>query len=89
MHATNSAVAFAIGLLLSPNLAYASWFGDEQPPANAKPLSEIGRALEDQGYKTITEVEFDDGLWEIEIQQADGKEVHLEVDPISGSLASK
>jgi hypothetical protein len=30
--------------------AQANWFSDESPPANAKPLSEIIKSLEDKGY---------------------------------------
>lgn len=66
--------------------AQAGWFFDELPPANAKPLSEIIKAVEDKGYKTITGVEFDDGVWKIEAQQAGGKEIHVKVDPVSGSI---
>ncbi len=66
--------------------ARADWFSDELPPANAKPLSEIIKAVEAQGYKTITEVEFDDNVWKIEAHQPDGKEVHVQVDPLSGAI---
>jgi len=66
--------------------AQAGWFSDDSPPANAKPLSEIIKSVEDKGYKTITELEFDDGVWEIEAHQPDGKEVHLKVDPVSGAI---
>lgn len=69
--------------------AHAGWFGDETPPANAKPLSSIIKAVEDRGYKTITEVEFEDGKWEIEAHQAGGKEVELHVDPFSAEIAGK
>ena len=66
--------------------AQAGWFSDEVPPANAKPLSEIIKAVEDKGLKTIAEVEFDDGVWNIEAHQADGKEVRLKADPVSGEI---
>ena len=60
--------------------AQAGWFFDESLPANAKPLSEI------KGYKTITELEFDDGVWKVELHQPDGKEVRIKVDPVSGAI---
>ena len=41
------------GFLASASVAHADWFGDETPPANAKPLSEVIKSLEDQGYRTI------------------------------------
>ena len=66
--------------------ARADWFSDELPPANAKPLSEIIKAVEDKGYKVISEVEFDDGVWMVEAHQPDGKEVHVKVDPMSGAI---
>ncbi len=66
--------------------ARVDWFSDELPPANAKPLSEIIKTVEDKGYKVISEVEFDDGVWKIEAHQPDGKEVHVKVDPLSGAM---
>ena len=68
------------------NLALADWFSDELPPANAKPLSEIIKTVEDKGLKTITEVDFDDGVWKIEARQVDGKEITLKVDPVTGDV---
>jgi Peptidase propeptide and YPEB domain len=66
--------------------AHADWFSDELPPANAKPLSQIIKAIEDKGFKTITEVDFDDGVWKIEAHQVDGKEITLKVDPMTGEV---
>jgi hypothetical protein len=79
-----------LGLIgLSMGTAYAGWFSDERPPAGAKPLSEIIRALEDQGLGGVTEVEFDDGVWKIEVHQPDGKELDIRVDPLSGQIQSR
>jgi hypothetical protein len=75
-------VAFAF----AANAAHADWFSDELPPANAKPLSQIIKAVEDKGFKTITEVDFDDGVWKIEAHQTDGKEITLKVDPMTGEV---
>lgn len=77
------------GLAASATVARADWFKDEVPPANAKPLSVVIKALEDQGYKTISEVEFEDGKWEVEVQQDGGKEVELHVDPVSGQISKE
>lgn len=71
---------------ITTGAARADWFKDELPPANAKPLSEIVRTVESQGYKVISEAEFDDGVWKIEAHQPDGKEVHIKVDPLSGAI---
>ncbi len=78
-------LACAIAGLVT-SAARADMFKDELPPANAKPLSEIIRTVENQGYKVISEVEFDDGVWKIEAHQPDGKEVHIKVDPLSGAV---
>ena len=81
------AVIFA--LAASSVVARADWFRDEAPPPNAKPLSGVIKMLEDRGMKTITEVSFDDGKWEIEVHQAGGKEINVYVDAMSGQIASK
>ena len=72
-----------------PLTAKADWFADEVPPANAKPLSEVIRSVEDQGYKTIESIDFDDDEWEIEVHQADGSEVELHVNAINGQITKK
>lgn len=83
----NSAIAaLAVLLIVAPVSAHASWFSEELPPANAKPLSAIIKSMEDQGYKNIEEVEFDDGAWEIEVHQAGGKEIEIHVDPVAGKI---
>ena len=38
----------------------------DAPPPNAKPLSAIIKQLEDAGYAVTGEVEFDDGVYEVE-----------------------
>ena len=76
-------------LITVPAVALAGWFGDERPPANAKPLSEIIKGVEEAGHKTIVELEFEDGVYEIEALDAQGKEVKLKVDPVSGKVNVK
>ncbi|MDY0111271.1 MAG: PepSY domain-containing protein [Candidatus Krumholzibacteria bacterium] len=56
---------------------------DETPPANAKPISVIVQSVEALGLGVITEVEFDDGFWEIDIHK-DRRKTKLIVDPITG-----
>jgi hypothetical protein len=79
----------AVVVILSVGAAAAGWFSDERPPAGAKPLSEIIRAVEDQGLGVITEVEFEDGVWKIEIHKPDGGEVDLRIDPMSGQAQGR
>jgi hypothetical protein len=83
---TFKTILLVIAVCAMASGARAGWFSDEVPPANAKPLSEIVKAVEDKGYKTITDVEFDDGVWKIEAHQPDGKEVHVKIDPMSGAI---
>ncbi len=77
--------ALTIALTLFPLVGSA---GHDRPPANAKPLSEIVRTFEDQGYDTIVEVEFEDGVWEVELFR-DGKKLELKVDSVSGAIRSQ
>jgi len=55
------------------------------PPDNAKPLSAIVQAVENRGIGAITEIEFDDGVWEVEFRR-DGKKVEMDIDPITGEI---
>jgi hypothetical protein len=73
-------------LVASTFVARADWFRDSPPPPNAKPLSSIIKTVEDRGFGTITEVEFEDGKWEIELHRASGKEIEIHVDPVSGQV---
>ena len=77
-------------LVLASGVAVAGWFTkEEMPPANAKPLSVVIKSLEDQGYKNIEEVEFSGGVWEIEVHQADGKEIEFHVDPVTAQIVKR
>ena len=69
--------------------ARAGWFSDEIPPPNAKPLSQILKMVEDRGYRSITEVEFEDGKWEIEFHPAGGKQSEIHVDPVTAVISEK
>jgi len=80
----------AVLVIIAAGAAYAGWFSkEEMPPANAKPLSTIIKSLEDQGYKNIEKVGFDDGVWEVEVHQAGGKEVEFHVDPMLAKIVKK
>ena len=58
-----------------------------RPPANAKRLSDIVKSLEAQGFAPIVEVEFDDGLWEVQAFK-DGRRRKIKIDPVSGDTKS-
>ncbi|NLX19393.1 MAG: hypothetical protein GXY53_08975 [Desulfobulbus sp.] len=42
-------------------------YADDLPPPGGRPLSSILRSVEAQQKGTITEAEFDDGLWEVKV----------------------
>jgi uncharacterized membrane protein YkoI len=55
----------------------------ELPPEGARSLSEIIASMEVPGHLQIIEVEFEDGMWEIEYVM-DGEEHELLIDPMTG-----
>lgn len=59
---------------------------DRLPPADAKPLSAVVAALEQQNLGTITEIDFDDRLWEIDVLPGEGRRIELYVDPMTGAI---
>jgi hypothetical protein len=71
-------LVFAVFVLAQPVWA--------EPPADAMPLSEILRMLEDRGeIAYFEEIEWDDdGYWEIEYVTREGEKVEIRVDPVSG-----
>jgi uncharacterized membrane protein YkoI len=63
----------------------AAW-GKDMPPQNAKPLSEIIKAAEQrQDFRAVTEIEFDDGVYEVEYYTQDGAKKEVRIDPVSGA----
>lgn len=70
-------------MAVASNTAWAA----SRPPSGALPLSSIVLKLEQAGFAPVVEVEFDDGVWEIEAYADAGKR-RLEVDPMSGQVTS-
>ncbi len=58
---------------------------DEIPPANATPLSMIAHSIEARGLGIIREVEFEGGVWEVELRR-DGRKIKLAVDPTTAEI---
>jgi len=56
---------------------------DEIPPADSLPLSSINKSVEKENRGTITDVEFDDGYWEIKIRNGN-KRIKIDIDPKTG-----
>lgn len=57
---------------------------DDIAPTGAMPLSAIVQSVEARGLGIITEVEFDDGYWEVELRK-DGRKIKLALDPRTGA----
>ena len=76
-------ISLVSALIALPAIALA----DDKPPKDIKPLSEIVKSLEQQGYKQIAEIEFDDGKWEVEVYK-DNQKRELKVDPSTGKILS-
>ena len=58
---------------------------DTRPPSGGKTAAQIARALEEQRLGTITELEFDDPLWEAAVHGS-GVRAKLYVDPASAAI---
>lgn len=67
---------------LAPAMAFAS----DKPPANSKSLASIAQSLQQQGY-TLSEVSFDDGLWEAEGYK-DNQKLDIRLDAKTGKVIS-
>ena len=59
----------------------------ELPPQGALPLSGIVAALEAEGYRDLLEVEFEDGVWDVDCL-VNGEEWEITVDPLTGKVLS-
>lgn len=57
---------------------------DDMPSAGAMPLSTVVQSVEARGLGIITEVEFDDEFWEIEVRK-NGRKIKLALDPRTGA----
>ena len=76
----SSVFLLTVGLNTGPAAA------EEKPPANAKPLSKIVRAIEKRAdFQAFESIKFDDGAYEVEYFMKDGKEKKLHIDPVSGT----
>jgi hypothetical protein len=58
---------------------------DIRAPAGGKTAAQIARSIEDRKLGVITEIEFEDALWEVTVR-ADGGHAKLYVDPVSGDI---
>ncbi len=60
------------------------------PPPDAQPLSAIVASLEERNLGNITEIDFDDGEWEIDVRTGSGRSkrdrIELHVDPVNALI---
>jgi len=58
---------------------------DTLPPSNGKTASQIARSVEERTLGVITELEYDDPQWEVQVRN-DRRRAKLYVDPISADV---
>jgi hypothetical protein len=58
---------------------------DTLPPSNGKTASQIARSVEERKLGVITELEYDDPQWEVQVRPDRGR-AKLYVDPISADV---
>lgn len=67
-------------------LAISAVVGAQAPAAGQLTAAEIVGKAEQAGYTAIDDVEFDDGLWELDATAPDGRRVDLLMDPRTGEI---
>ncbi|HRF09402.1 MAG TPA: PepSY domain-containing protein [Xanthobacteraceae bacterium] len=71
-------------------LSTASVFADPAPPADAMALSSIIAKLEQRAdFAHIKEIDWDDGLYEVEYRTKDGGSREVKLDPRTGETRGK
>ncbi|HRH87598.1 MAG TPA: PepSY domain-containing protein [Rubrivivax sp.] len=58
---------------------------DIRPPAGGKSAAQIAHTIEERKLGTISEIEFDDPVWEVTVN-GNGVRAKLYVDPVSGDI---
>ncbi|WP_407353840.1 PepSY domain-containing protein [Luteimonas sp. R10] len=48
--------------------------------------AQVRATLEAQGYTSVNDIEFDNGMWEADARSADGNRVDLRLDPRTGEV---
>lgn len=74
-------------------VAIVATFGAQALLAQAQPqqsqqltANQIITLLENAGYTQITDVEKDDGVWEVDAVSPKGERVEIDLDPVSGKI---
>ncbi len=78
-----SAVTVLLMLLSDTALAQEA---DKAPPQNARKLSEIIAKVEQrQDFRYISEIDWDEGVYEVTYYTTDRAKVEIKYDPVSGN----
>ncbi len=78
-----SAVTVLLMLLSGTALAQEA---DKAPPQNARKLSEIIAKVEQrQDFRYISEIDWDEGVYEVTYYTTDRAKVEIKYDPVSGN----
>lgn len=56
------------------------------PPTSKLSIEAVIALVKAKGFTDIEELELEDGKWEVCAKDANGKEVEIEVDPLTGAL---
>jgi hypothetical protein len=56
------------------------------PPAGALPASQIAALVEAMAIGAITEMEFDDRVWDVEVRASIGSRADFEINPMTGAV---
>lgn len=77
------AAGVAFALMAGPAMAQQA---DRAPPENAKKLSEIVAKVEQrQDFRYISEIDWDDGAYEVTYHTTDKAKVEIRYDAVSGN----
>jgi hypothetical protein len=69
-------------LLGLSNIALA----DDMPPPNSIPMAKVISNIYAKGYDGINKIEYDDGVYKAKVINNTGREQHLYIDPLTGSV---
>jgi hypothetical protein len=56
------------------------------PPVGALPASQIAAVVEAMAIGAITEMEFDDRVWDVEVRASIGSRADFEINPMTGAV---
>ncbi len=82
---TISAAVFALALVASPALAQSAATAPDVPPPNGKKLSAIIAKVEQRpDFRYISDVDWDDGGYDVTYYTTDNAKVEMKFDAVSG-----